>query len=286
MKKILFIMPLMAIAITSCHNGAVDLKVKFKYCTVEGLKEQYNSGERVDLTFTPYPYFTLPSKDELIIGGANDFYYDPNTGKLSFNITNKTAIYMEANSSFGGKEIDYRGAERWLKNRKSGTDPHKVIGLHLKYSFPDIDKDSELGQAILDGLNELFPASTPIFTELVDEHIFTSSEIESYGIQPFHSGIKFLSREDETLYVTTWNESPKADDAMVIISSNIIVYEEVEGGVSGYIHWFGEYGTVDSVNFHFDNVPMRPESDPGFNCNNEDKPTVISGFVESNVTYK
>lgn len=276
MKKKILLMPLMVVSLfTSCSNGGndsgeVSLATRVKYCTVKGQKEKYNKGERVNLTFTPYPYFTLPNKEDLFIGGVNDFDYSVETGELSFNITTRTAIMVECTNTFGGREASIVEANNWF-NIRTG-DPLIINNISYDYAFYEIGEETIQGETILGIINDIIKGGEE-FTTLEGKKTISGEDANKYSINYSNE----LFSTIDTTYIMKANDllHPNNDDEMLISSTNIQPVKLIKQGVSGIVHYFSKSGNINELEFTFKDVML---DDPGIF-------DPINGYIKINATY-
>ena len=227
MKRLILLSMLTMIAplTTSCNNGKCTLEVNTNFCIVDGLKDQYNSGERVELTLNPYPYFELPAEKFISIYGASNVDYDYANKKIAFNINQNASLSFSTVSSFGGKEIDSATAESWLRNADTYG-----IRLDYKYSFEE-PTDQAQRELILALIN--LPLASPQLTNFSGEfHTSNPTEINDESIltgKTFSSGSTYIANIKN-------QQKPSLGDEMAVYSTNI---KPVKGitGISGYGHW-------------------------------------------------
>lgn len=279
MQKKILLIPIMLVSLfTSCNNNGgsdskeVSLITRVKYCTVTGQKEKYNKGDEVTLTFKPYPYFSLPSKEELFIGGVNDFDYSNETGVLSFNITTRTAIMVECTCDFGRIATSLE-ASNWIDIR---TNNHLTINsITYDYAFYDIGEETEEGKAVLSIINGIIKGGKT-FTTLQEKKTITGEEASKYSITCSAEG--FSTKEEDTIYIMKASDllNPNDDDELFINSTVIQPIEEITQGVSGYAHYFGKAGDIDNLSLTFKDAII-------------DDPTKhldpINGYIKISATY-
>lgn len=267
LSTLLMIAPLM----NGCSNGKCTLEINSQFCLVEGAKNTYSSGEHVELTLKPYPYFELPAEKFISIYGASNVDYDYANKKISFDINQNASLSFSAISSFGGKEIDYAVARQWWENN---TD--YGIRLDYKYSFEKVGDAKQL-QIISDLIN--LPIATHELTDFSGEfHTSNPNKIDSTGIL---KGKNFGSTG--SIYIANFAIQTKSTygDEMVVYSTNIQMIKLITG-VSGYAHWRvpegGGENFCDYAYLTYNNAIVGEEIDGQIHYSDP-----INGYVEMQV---
>ncbi|MCQ2795208.1 MAG: hypothetical protein MJ214_03280 [Bacilli bacterium] len=264
---------------TSCNGNACTLEINAKFCTVEGLKETYNSGEKVHLKVTPYPYFELPPQKDIAIHGASDFDYDYANGEISFNINTNATLVINGVSSFGGQEIGYVGAQNWWNHHKGG---YEIAKLHYQYSFEEVeDPTSPQYQLVLGLINSIFKL------EPDDPYIITNfaGDITEYYPDNIQLGVsgKWLIGTHTLCVANNQSTLISGPDQLAVYFDRIQATTASTIDAIGYMHWIGSgsKGGCDSVQYTVDNVVVDFPLEDGSIYHSDP----ISGFVQIDLTF-